>query len=191
MWTRMAFTSGGRLGHCIRPGIHPFPHSPIHPLALVSLRARSRFCSVRLAVGAVLAAHGAHVLFGAFPGPGMGRAVWPTIAARYAQWHLNRVHLRDRRRADATGRRNPHCGWVVHALGRAAAALIYIVIGVWVEHRKWGIFLNWVMAPGRGTDSSIRSSLPARSSVCFLRARVTRRSTDAGRNTGHRARRRE
>jgi len=33
----------------------------------------------------------------------------------------------------------------------AAAALVgYVLIGIWKEHLRWGFFLNWVGAPGRG-----------------------------------------
>ena len=32
----------------------------------------------------------------------------------------------------------------------ALALAIYCAIGIWIDHRRWGFFLNWISTPGRG-----------------------------------------
>jgi len=140
---------------------------------------------IRLAVGAVLVAHGAHTLFGLWPGPGIGPGGLADTAARYAQWHLQPAYAL----AIVAGLTQLVGGFLI-AVGwfmrwAASAALIYIVIGIWVEHRKWGIFLNWLMAPGRGHGLEY-SILFAGALICLILAGAGDASID-GRRSQHRA----
>ena len=140
---------------------------------------------LRLALAAVLVAHGAHVLFGFLPGPGIGSGGLADTAARYAQWHLQPAYVL----AIVAGL-TQLVGGVLIAVGwftrwAAAAALIYIGVGIWVEHRKWGMFLNWVMAPGQGHGLEY-SILFAGALMCLILAGAGDASID-GRRSLHRA----
>ncbi len=106
---------------------------------------------LRLTLAAVCVAHGAHVLFGAFGGPGSG--VGPgglgQTAAQFAAMGLPGFPL-----AVLDG--------VVQLLGgllmaggyltRWVAAILAVLTGVlaWKSQLAWGFFLNWVAEPGRG-----------------------------------------
>lgn len=140
---------------------------------------------LRLAVAIVLVAHGAHTLFGVLPGPGIGPGGLADTAARYAQWHLQPAYLL----AFVAGL-TQLAGGLFIAIGwftrwAASASLIYIVVGIWVEHRKWGMFLNWVMAPGRGHGLEY-SILFAGALICLIFAGAGDASID-GRKSQYRA----
>jgi putative oxidoreductase len=112
---------------------------------------------LRLAAGAVLVAHGAHKLFGAFAGPGIGPGGLTNTAAYFTSLGLE------------PGFPLAVLAGIVQFAGglllitgflarwAAIAVLGYMAIGIWKEHAKWGFFLNWIGDSGRanGMEYSI------------------------------------
>lgn len=105
---------------------------------------------LRLALGAILAAHGAHKLFGTFAGPGAGPGGLDQTTASFAALGLQPSFAL----AVAAGVIQ-FTGGIAIALGAltrlaASAALLYLLVGIWADHARWGLFLNWVGDPTRG-----------------------------------------
>ena len=106
---------------------------------------------LRLALAVVCVAHGAHVLFGAFGGPGSG--VGPgglgQTAAMYTAMGLPGFPV-----AVLSGLANLAGGLLLAAgyLTRWAATTLalFAAIVAWKSQFAWGFFLNWVGEPGRG-----------------------------------------
>ena len=105
---------------------------------------------LRLALAVVFVAHGLHKLSGLFAGPGVGEGGLDWTAATYAGMGLS-PPLPLAVAAALTQLIGGLClAFGVFSRWAAAAVLVYIAIGIWVEHAQWGFFLNWVQAPGRG-----------------------------------------
>jgi putative oxidoreductase len=105
---------------------------------------------LRLALAVVFVAHGAHQLFGTLSGPGVGPGGLQNTAAQYAAMQLHPEFL-----LAVLASVTQLIGGVLIAVGvltrwAAAALIAYLAIGVWKEHWRWGFFLNWIDAPGRG-----------------------------------------
>ena len=105
---------------------------------------------LRVVVGIVCVAHGAHKLFGAFSGPGSGPGGLTNTAAHFAAIGLNPGFLL----AVLAGLTQFIGGLLVTTgfLTRWAAMALagYFLIGIWKEHGQWGFFLNWVQDGTRG-----------------------------------------
>jgi putative oxidoreductase len=105
---------------------------------------------LRLALAVVFVAHGAHKLFGAWPGPGIGPGGLEDTAQQYAALGLPSASLL----AILSGVLQLAGGVLIGAglLTRSAALalLAYVGLGIWLEHLKWGFFLNWVRNPQQG-----------------------------------------
>jgi putative oxidoreductase len=105
---------------------------------------------LRLALAVVFVAHGSHLLFGAWPGPGQGPGGLSHEAEFYAAAGLTpamplailagTVQL--------AGGLLIGLGWF--ARWAAAALAIDVGIGLWQLHLKWGFFLNYSNAAGQG-----------------------------------------
>jgi len=105
---------------------------------------------LRLSLAVVFAAHGAHQLFGVLSSPGVGPGGLQNTAAQYAALQLHPEFL-----LAVLAGVTQLVGGVLIAAGAltrwaSSAILAYLAIGVWKEHWRWGFFLNWVGAPGRG-----------------------------------------
>jgi putative oxidoreductase len=107
-------------------------------------------CLLRLALAVVLVAHGAHKLFGMWAGPGVGPGGLNNTAAYFQSIDLQPAFLL----AVVAGVAQLLGGALIGlgALTRYASALglMYIGVGMWKAHWKWGLFLNWTIDPGRG-----------------------------------------
>ena len=122
---------------------------------------------LRLTLAIVFVAHGAHILFGAWPGLGAGPGGLAATAALYAALGLHPESLL----ALLSG--VTQClagallavGWLTRAA--SGALLVYLGIGVWKEHLQWGFFLNWVHAANRGHGVEYSLAL-AGALVCLL-----------------------
>lgn len=105
---------------------------------------------VRLTLAVVLFAHGAHKLFGAFAGPGIGPGgIENTVA------HLTALGIQPAFYLAIAAGVAQLLGGVLIGIGwfarwAAAANVIYMGVGIWKEHGQWGLFLNWTGEPGRG-----------------------------------------
>jgi len=101
--------------------------------------------ALRLAVGAVFAAHGAQKLFGLWDGGGPAGT-----AAFFAQLGLTPAYPL----ALLVGLIEFFGGLLLMAgaftLVTSALLTIDMVVAVWMVHLSSGFFLNWTMAPGRG-----------------------------------------
>ena len=100
---------------------------------------------LRLAAGAVFAAHGAQKLFGLWGGGGPSGT-----AAFFAQLGLTPAYPL----ALAVGIVEL-CGGLLLIAGAftlvaAAALTVTMLVAVWTVHLANGFFLNWTMAPGQG-----------------------------------------
>lgn len=105
---------------------------------------------LRLTLAVVFVAHGAHILFGVWPGPGAGPGGLEATARHYAALGLQPDTI-----LAALAGVIQFAGGLLIGLGlltRAAgtALLAYILLGVWTEHWQWGFFLNWVRNPQQG-----------------------------------------
>jgi len=101
---------------------------------------------LRVALAVVFVAHGSNILFGAWGGPGIGAGGITETANYYASLGLAQPTLL----AIAAGLVQL-IGGVLLGIGfltrAAAVALIaYLAVGIWKEHLKWGLFLNWRFA---------------------------------------------
>jgi len=105
---------------------------------------------LRLALAVVFVAHGAHVLFGAWPGPGQGPGGLSHQADLYTAAGLTPALL-----LAATAASLHFAGGILIGLGwfaRWAAGALAIDAGIalWKFHVKWGFFLNYTNAPNQG-----------------------------------------
>ena len=105
---------------------------------------------LRLALALVFVAHGAQILFGTWSGPGIGAGGLQNTAALYAALGLHPEFLL----AILAGVVQLAGGLLIAGgmmtRGAASALVVYLFIGVWKVHLHWGLFLNWIGAPGRG-----------------------------------------
>src|SRR5262249_36048377 len=105
---------------------------------------------LRLTLAAILAAHGAHELFGIGAGPGVGPGGLSNTAAQYAASGLHPEYIL----ALAAG--IIHLGgallFIVGMLTRWAVLVLIVdvAIGAWKIHLPWGFFLNWSSTAGQG-----------------------------------------
>lgn len=105
---------------------------------------------LRLALAAVLVAHGAHRLFGFWAGPGIGPGGLDNAAARFAALGLEGgfalavlagvIQL--------LGGVLVGMGWLTR--WAALSVVCYLAVVAGVEYFPWGFFLNWTAEPGRG-----------------------------------------
>ena len=105
---------------------------------------------VRLTVGATFVAHGLHKLFGIGGGQGVGAGGLDQTAAQFSALGLSPAFP-----LGALAGATQLAGGILLLSGLltrwAALALIaYCAIGIWADHGRWGFFLNWLAAPGRG-----------------------------------------
>lgn len=105
---------------------------------------------LRLALAIVFVAHGAHKLFGVWGGPGVGPGGLNNTAAYFQSIDIQPAFLL----AVVAGVAQL-AGGVMIGLGAltrytSALGLMYIGVGLWKAHWKWGLFLNWTVVPGRG-----------------------------------------
>ncbi|MEO6224209.1 MAG: DoxX family protein [Vicinamibacterales bacterium] len=105
---------------------------------------------LRLALATVFVAHGAHILFGLWPGPGIGTGGLDLTAQAFAATGLAPAFPL----AVVTGIIET-VGGVLIAIGwftRVAAPLLAIVIcvAIWKVQLAYGFFLNWMGAGDRG-----------------------------------------
>ena len=105
---------------------------------------------VRLVLAVVLFAHGAHKLFGAFAGPGIGPGGIGNAAAHFTALGLEPAYVLAvvAGLAQLLGGVLIGLGWF--ARWAAGANLIYMIGGIWKVHGHWGLFLNWTGDPARG-----------------------------------------
>lgn len=105
---------------------------------------------LRLALAVVFVAHGAHKLFGLFNGPGIGPGGVDATAASFTALGLEPAFLL----AVAAGL-TQFLGGLLISVGlltrwASLSLVVYVIIGIWTEHLKWGFYLNWVGDAGRG-----------------------------------------
>lgn len=124
---------------------------------------------LRLVLALVLVAHGAHALFGAFAGPGIGPG-----GLRETATHFNAIGLNPGPLMALLGGVIQLLAGVLIAAGlltrwASLAMLGYLGMVVWKEHAPWGFFLNWVgdRTRGNGMEYSI---VIAGALVCLLLA---------------------
>ena len=111
---------------------------------------------LRLAVGAVFAAHGAQKLFGLWGGGGV-----TGTAAFFAQLGLHPAYPL----AMLVGFVELGGGVLLIAgaltLATAAVLSINMLVAVWTVHLSSGFFLNWTLAPGQGHGYEFNLALVA------------------------------
>src|SRR5262245_54558761 len=105
---------------------------------------------LRLTVSIILVAHGAHQIFGAFAGPGIGPGGLTATAARFSGLGLEPGFA-----LAVLAGIIQFVGGLLIAAGfltrwAALAVLAYFLIVIWKEQYRWGFFLNWTLEPGRG-----------------------------------------
>jgi putative oxidoreductase len=105
---------------------------------------------LRLTVAIVLIAHGAHELFGAFAGPGVGRGGLTNAAAFVASLGLKPAFPL----AVAFGILQL-AGGILLAVGwftRPTAVVLgaYLAVMIFRDSARWGFFLNWMLDRTRG-----------------------------------------
>ena len=105
---------------------------------------------LRLALTAVCIAHGALKLFGLWGGPGAGPGGPHATAAYFAAIDLQPAQVLAvlAGLAQIVGGVLLALGWLTRYV--AAAGLVYLGLGIWKAHWKWGFFLNWNLTPGYG-----------------------------------------
>ncbi len=105
---------------------------------------------LRLALATVFIAHGAHILFGLWAGPGIGTGGLDLTAQAFAARGIAPAFP-----LAVLAGIIQFAGGILLAIGwftRVAAPLLAIVIAVAIWKTQWayGFFLNWVGAPDRG-----------------------------------------
>jgi putative oxidoreductase len=105
---------------------------------------------LRFALALIFMAHGAHILFGIWPGPGVGPGGLQFTADQYGTMGLHPEFL-----LAVLAGTTQLIGGLLIGLGlltrvASGALLVYLAIGVWKEHLQWGFFLNWVHAARQG-----------------------------------------
>jgi putative oxidoreductase len=105
---------------------------------------------LRLTLALVLVAHGAHVLFGGFAGPNIGPGGL-SQATRYA----SALGLEPAFGIAVAGGLMQLAGGILVGAGwftRAASAVAatYLLLMLFRDSARWGLFLNWTLDPTRG-----------------------------------------
>ena len=105
---------------------------------------------LRLTIAAVLAAHGAHRLFGVFGGPGVGPGGLSHTATYFASLGIGQSFA-----AAVVAGAIQLVGGLFLAVGfgaRVTSAVVLVLVGVevWKDQLRWGFFLNWTLDPARG-----------------------------------------
>lgn len=106
--------------------------------------------ALRVAIAAVLVAHGAHTLFGVWGGPGVGPGGLASEAARLSAlgiepgWFVALLTAV----VQLAGGALLAVGWLTR--WAAAAVLLRALIDLWLIHLPAGFFLNWTGAPALG-----------------------------------------
>jgi putative oxidoreductase len=105
---------------------------------------------LRLTVATLLVAHGAHQLFGAFAGPGIGPGGLSYTAARLALLGLEPAMPLAVLQATIQFIGGALIG--AGLLTRWAALAVAGDLGllIWKQQARWGFFLNWTIDPLRG-----------------------------------------
>jgi putative oxidoreductase len=106
---------------------------------------------LRLALGAVSIAHGAHILFGTFggPGSGVGSGGLTQTASQFAAMGLPGAAMAVLAgSAQLAGGILIFVGYLTRWAAFALAAFMAMLS--WKSQWPWGFFLNWVGEPGRG-----------------------------------------
>ena len=143
---------------------------------------------LRLALAVVFVAHGANILFGVWGGPGVGPGGLHATAAQYAA-----VGLHPELVLAVLAGVVQLAGGLLVGVGSvtrpaALALAVYVGLGIWIEHLKWGFFLNWIRNPQQGLGIEYSLTLAA-ALVCLMLAgpgdwsidgrRMSRRSSRA------------
>jgi putative oxidoreductase len=142
-------------------------------------------CVLRLAVAVMFVAHGSHNLFGMWPGPGVGPGGLQSTAAQYAGFGLHPEFLLATLAGITMLVSGLLLGFGLLTRWAALSLVIYESIGIWKEHWKWGFFLNWTNASGRGHGVEYSMVLVA-ALVCVIVSGAGSWSLD-GRRASHRA----
>ena len=105
---------------------------------------------LRVAVAAIFIAHGMHKLFGIGGGSGIGPGGFDQTASQFATLGMAQPFL-----LAVLAGVTQFAGGVLLLAGfltrwAALALAIYCAIGIWIDHGRWGFFLNWINTPGRG-----------------------------------------
>ena len=114
---------------------------------------------LRIALAAVLLAHGTHDLFGVFESPGIGHG---GLVARAA--YLTAIGLTPAMIFAVVGAVLDALGGLLLAIGmftRAAALIVgaFQVLLLWTDAWRWGFFLNWTTTPGQGQGMEFQGLL--------------------------------
>ena len=137
--------------------------------------------ALRLTLASILVAHGAHTLFGAWAGPGIGPGGIAAEAAAYAALGLQPATTI----VTVSG--------VLQLLGGALLTIGFLTrwaslllladvgLGVWKIQWPWGFFLNYTDAAGRGHGLEY-GLLMAGALVCLVLAGAGEWSVDGVRN---------
>jgi putative oxidoreductase len=105
---------------------------------------------LRVTLAVVLVAHGAHILFGAFGGAGVGSGGLSQTAEYYEGVGLAPGFMMAVLAGGIqfVGGLLVGAGWLTRW---AALGLVgHLVIAIWQDQARWGFFLNWTLDPTRG-----------------------------------------
>src|SRR5205823_10667578 len=94
--------------------------------------------AIRIVFAVVFVAHGANILFGAWAGPGIGPGGLQSTANQYAILGLHPEFLLAILAGVTQLIGGLLIGFGLLTRYAAAALLIYVGIGIWKEHLKWG-----------------------------------------------------
>ena len=136
--------------------------------------------ALRLAVGAVVMAHGAHTLFGFWGGPGIGPGGLSNEAIRLTNLGLEPGYLIALLTGivQVVGGALVAAGWLTR--WAAAAVLLRVLIDLWAVHLAAGFFMNWTNDPVRGHGIEYDLML-AGALLCLLLAGAGEMSLDGSR----------
>ncbi len=124
---------------------------------------------LRLALAAVFVAHGANILFGLWGGPGIGPGGLHATAAQYAAFGLHPEMLLAVLAGVVQLAGGLLVGFGLLTRPAALALALYVGLGMWIEHVKWGFFLNWIRNPQQGLGIEYSLTLAA-ALVCLMLA---------------------
>jgi putative oxidoreductase len=122
---------------------------------------------LRLALAAVFLAHGSNSLFGLWPGPAVGPGGLQYTADLYSSIGVHPAFLLAVFAAIIQVVGGLLVGAGSFTRWSAACLLIYVGIGMWKAHWRWGFFLNWTVVAGRGHGIEYSLVLVA-ALVCLL-----------------------
>jgi putative oxidoreductase len=105
---------------------------------------------LRVALACVFVAHGMHKLFAFWAGPGVGPGGLTATAEYLTSLGIEAGTVMAVLAGGVQLAAGALVGVGLLTRGAAAALVIYVLIGIWKEHLRWGFFLNWVGATGRG-----------------------------------------